>query len=185
MSHKRNKTQRKSPKDMFQSGENATPSHHRKWFLPLAMLACTVILAIFLGLSLSEKPGVETQAVVAATEVTYPISQFSDGKARHFVYQTEEGHEIRYFILKSADGVIRAAFDACDVCWPANKGYFQDGDMMVCRNCGRRFASMRVNEVKGGCNPAPLERSVVGHRLVFKIQDILQGKKYFNFPERG
>jgi uncharacterized membrane protein len=119
------------------------------------------------------------------TEVTYPVTQFADGKARHYSFQTEEGQEIRYFILKSADGVIRAAFDACDVCWPANKGYYQEGDTMVCRNCGRRFASVKVNEVKGGCNPAPLERSVTGHNLVLRVEDILQGKKYFDFTNRG
>jgi uncharacterized membrane protein len=56
---------------------------------------------------------------------------------------------------------------------------------MVCRNCGRQFASVKVNEVKGGCNPAPLYRRVVGDQMVIQIEDILEGKKYFNFAERG
>jgi uncharacterized membrane protein len=81
--------------------------------------------------------------------------------------------------------VIRAAFDACDVCWPSGKGYFQDGDHMVCRNCGRRFVSVKVNEVKGGCNPAPLNRKVEGKDLVIQVADILDGRKYFDFSERG
>ncbi|MEJ2476339.1 MAG: DUF2318 domain-containing protein, partial [Desulfobacterales bacterium] len=92
---------------------------------------------------------------------------------------------IRYFILKSSDGVIRAAFDACDVCWPAGKGYYQDGDVMVCRNCGRRFASVLVNEVQGGCNPAPLKRSLQGERVVIRAQDILEGKQYFDFTGKA
>jgi uncharacterized membrane protein len=92
---------------------------------------------------------------------------------------------VRYFVLKSSDGVLRAAFDACDVCWPENKGYFQRGDYMVCRNCGRKFASIKVNEVKGGCNPAPLERSVVGEKLVIQMKDIELGKRYFNFAGGG
>jgi uncharacterized membrane protein len=119
-----------------------------------------------------------------ASAVTYPITLFDDGQARHYSFKA--GNEtIRYFVLKSADGVVRAAFDACDVCWPAGKGYFQEGDNMVCRNCGRRFASSRINEVKGGCNPAPLNRSVQGEQLVIKIDDILEGKSYFNFSGRG
>lgn len=119
-----------------------------------------------------------------ASTVAYPLNQFDDGKARHFSYQSG-GHTIRYFVLKSYDGVVRAAFDACDVCWPAGKGYYQEGDTMVCRNCGRRFASNRINEVKGGCNPAPLDRSVHDNQLVIRVNDILKGKPYFDFSGRG
>ena len=88
---------------------------------------------------------------------------------------------IRYFVIKSADGVIRAAFDACDVCWPAGKGYYQEGDDMVCRNCGRHFASVMVNEVQGGCNPAPLKRTIQDGQVLLKVEEILAGRTYFNF----
>ncbi len=115
-----------------------------------------------------------------ASKVTYPVSLFDDNKARHYVYKGKDV-TIKYFILKSSDGIIRAAYDACDVCWPAGKGYYQDGDFMVCRNCGRRFASVLVNVVKGGCNPAPLKRRIEGDQLVIYINDILEGKQYFNF----
>lgn len=115
-----------------------------------------------------------------ASKVTYPVSLFDDNKARHYVYKGKDV-TIKYFILKSSDGIIRAAFDACDVCWKAGKGYYQDGDVMVCRNCGRRFASVLVNVVQGGCNPAPLKRNIEGDKLVIYINDILEGKQYFNF----
>ncbi|MBI5896957.1 MAG: DUF2318 domain-containing protein [Desulfobacterales bacterium] len=120
-----------------------------------------------------------------ATQISYPLSLFGDGKARHFEHKTADGLAIRYFILKSADGIVRAAFDACDVCWPENKGYAQDGGVLVCNNCGRRFASDRVNEVQGGCNPAPLTRKIKGDKLVLQVNDILQGKQYFNLGRGG
>ena len=113
-------------------------------------------------------------------EVRINIGDVSDGKAHYYTYK-KEGKTIKFFVVKSPDGVIRAAFDACDVCWPAGKGYFQDGDEMVCRNCGRRFASVLVNEVQGGCNPAPLNRSIEGDQLVIKTEDIMNGQTYFNF----
>lgn len=119
-----------------------------------------------------------------AGDISYPVSLFSDGNARHFDYKAG-GLTIRYFILKSADGIIRAAFDACDVCWPSGKGYYQDGDEMVCRNCGRRFASVLVNEVQGGCNPAPLNRKIRNNQVVINTHDIEQGRTYFNFKEKG
>ena len=124
-------------------------------------------------------------AVAQAKEISYPTSLFSDGKARHFEWETPDGTVIRYFILKSSDGVLRAAFDACDVCWREGKGYVQNGDHMVCVNCGRRFSSVKVNEVKGGCNPAPLHRAVRNGNLILQRKDILDGKRYFNFGERS
>jgi uncharacterized membrane protein len=116
-----------------------------------------------------------------ASQVSLPASLFEDGKARHFQHVAGK-FNIKYFVLKSSDGIIRAAFDACDVCWPAGKGYFQEGDYMVCRNCGRKFASVLVNEVKGGCNPAPLNRRIENGKVVIEVKDILDGRQYFNFP---
>jgi uncharacterized membrane protein len=109
---------------------------------------------------------------------------FDDGKARYFEHK-DGSITIRYFVIKSSDGVIRAAFDACDVCWPAGKGYAQDGDFMVCGNCGQRFKSTQVNEVKGGCNPAPLDRRVENGTVVIQVSDILGGKGYFDFSKKG
>ena len=130
-------------------------------------------------------PAVQAQvsANASATEIAHPVALFEDGNARHFEYNGPAG-KIKYFILKSSDGIIRAAFDACDVCWRAGKGYYQVGDYMICRNCGQKFASVKVNEVKGGCNPSPLTRSVEGGNVVIRINDILEGSQYFNFSGR-
>ena len=141
--------------------------------------------AAFYGTQGGESGIATASAPVASTStiVSFPVSLFEDGKARHYEH-VDGKFNIRYFILKSSDGIIRAAFDACDVCWPAGKGYYQDGDYMVCRNCGRRFASVLVNEVKGGCNPAPLTRGIENENLVIKVNDILNGKQYFDFSKR-
>ena len=156
---------------------------------PLIIFSVCAILILTGGIafySLSgEKASATSQTSInpEATTVAYPAASFNDGIARHYEYQHND-ITLRYFVLKSSDGVIRAAFDACDVCWPAGKGYYQDGDDMVCRNCGRRFASVLVNEVKGGCNPAPLTRGIVGDKLVIQTSDILEGKQYFDFSGR-
>ena len=114
----------------------------------------------------------------------HPETMFMDGIAKFFTHQ-HGNITIKYFVLKSTDGIIRAAFDACDVCWPAGKGYYQDGDHMVCRNCGRRFASMRINEVKGGCNPAPLRRTLKDGQLTIQVKDIEEGQGYFDFSQHS
>lgn len=111
-------------------------------------------------------------------EVILPLKKINDGKAHHYTYKSN-GKEINFFVVMSRDGVIRAAFDACDVCFPAKKGYTQQGDYMICNNCGRKFHSARINVVKGGCNPAPLNRAIKGDNLVIRVDDILSGGGYF------
>ena len=108
-----------------------------------------------------------------------PGAIFADGKARHYVYKHSQSRWIRFFIVKSADGIIRAAFDACDVCFRHKKGYVQTGNMMTCINCGLRFPLDKINVVKGGCNPAPLKRTIKGDYLVIALQDVLSGTRFF------
>ncbi len=110
--------------------------------------------------------------------VKIPLDQINDGQAHYFSYESQ-GKTINFFVVKSNDGTIRAAFDACDVCFPERKGYSQDGDYMICNNCGQKFHSSRINVVKGGCNPAPLRRAVQGRNLVISSADILSGRNYF------
>lgn len=111
-------------------------------------------------------------------EIRLPLSTFDDYQAHFYTYMYN-GRPIEFFVVKSRDGVVRAAFNACDVCYPARKGYHQEGDVMVCNNCGRRFPTNQINIVRGGCNPAPLERAVDGDTLVIRVQNLLAGLVYF------
>lgn len=159
----------------------------KRRLLPVVLTAIcvAVVLAGVLLYPRDNQPS-ESEAAIPAhlnetgSQISYPVDMFNDARAVHFEY-TDGSLKIRYFVLKSSDGVLRAAFDACDVCWPSGKGYFQEGDHMVCRNCGQRFSSLLINQVRGGCNPEPLARSVVGDRLVIRVEDILAGRKYFDF----
>jgi uncharacterized membrane protein len=161
-----------------------TPTNRRMQIIVFATCALLITGGIFFY---NSQTSVKTGPVTAqfstadtSSQVILPAALFTDGKARHFEH-VDGKFTIRYFVLKSSDGIIRAAFDACDVCWPAGKGYYQEGDYMVCRNCGRRFASVLVNEVKGGCNPAPLNRTFKDGKVIIQVKDILEGKQFFNF----
>lgn len=120
------------------------------------------------------------QEVEAASGVVkIPVAQVNDGKAHFYSYKSSSGKTLKFFVLKSSDGVIRAAFDACDVCFPEKKGYRQEGDYMVCNNCGQRFPSVSVNVITGGCNPSALNRTVSGDNVAINAADIESGVKYF------
>ena len=110
-----------------------------------------------------------------------PVKKINDGKAHYFQATAKDGIDVKFFVVKSADGIIRAAVDACDVCYRSGKGYIQEGNVMICTNCGRRFATDRINEVKGGCNPAPLTREIQGKNLVISMADINENSWYCKF----
>ncbi len=123
---------------------------------------------------------------VPATEIqptngvfAVPEASLQDGKAKHFQYKASPNLWIRFFVVKSVDGQIRAAFDACDVCFSAKKGYVQQGANMVCINCGLKFRTDRINEVKGGCNPSPLGRKVQNGQVLISQQDVMSGARLF------
>jgi hypothetical protein len=111
-------------------------------------------------------------------QVRLALATFDDYKAHYYTYM-HEGKPIEFFVLKSKDGTVRAAFNACDVCYLSKKGYTQDGDYVICNNCGRRFPANEINVVHGGCNPSGLERTVEGDTLVIQVKDIIGGAGYF------
>ena len=141
-------------------------------------LIVLILVAGFSGWLLSSSDAGSAALKSVAGEVRIDLATVSDGQAHYFTFATSKG-DIKFFVVKSIDGEMRAAFDACDVCFREKKGYRQEGDFMVCNNCGQKFRTDLVNEVKGGCNPAPLQRRVDGKQLVMAEADIVSGMMYF------
>jgi len=180
-------------KDKYAAKRAAVLGGKKKSLVPFLLMAACAVLVIgggvfFTGQSTDQAASIaqsfQPQAA-QANELTYPVVEFDDGTARFFEHKTADGLAIRFFVLKSSDGAIRSAFDACDSCWPAGKGYRQDGDEMVCQNCRMRFASVKVMEVKGGCNPSPLPNQLKNGQVVIRIQDIEAGRGYFDHRKEG
>ena len=153
-------------------------------------LTLTAILLVLIALVLSNCSSSATSGsnsggliTPANGKIEIPVAGISDGKAHHFQVKSDDGTMVTFFVLKSADGVLRAAIDACDVCYRSGLGYYQEGDNMVCKNCGQKFASNKINEIKGGCNPAPLNRTVDGDKLVIQMKDINMNSWYMKYRQ--
>lgn len=104
------------------------------------------------------------------------------GTRASYFQQNIDGVTIKYFTLKGSDGQIHTAFDACDVCYREKKGYEQQGDDMVCRNCGNKYASNGIGTENqgGGCWPGYLETSTASSNLVITKASLARGKYYFS-----
>lgn len=61
------------------------------------------------------------------------------------------------FAVKAKDGTIRTALNTCQVCYASGRGYYiQEGDTLVCQNCGNVFDVDQIEKVRNGCNPVPV-----------------------------
>ena len=110
--------------------------------------------------------------------VAVNVSPLKPGQSKH--YQYKEGKTvIRFFVVRDNQGTVRAALDACEECWKADKGYKLEGQAMLCVNCGQKFALSRIGFVSGGCNPHPVDFRMDGENLTVTSQELLAGGRYF------
>jgi len=154
---------------------------HTRLHIIGAAVALVIVAAVALYVTVGRNgTGAEAASTTTASggDVKIALADVGDGKARFYSYDAG-GTQVKYFVLKSSDGVVRAAFDACDVCYAQKKGYHQEGDEMVCNNCGRRFPSTKINVLEGGCNPSPLDRTKASGQLVIAASDLQAGVQYF------
>ena len=170
-------TVRQEKRAQFEEPRSRTAMH--LLLAGIALVVVAIAAVVIVSARGADGPAVAAAPVAASGDaVRIPVAEISDGQA-HFYSYDAGGTAVKYFVMQSKDGEYRAAFDACDVCYPNKKGYKQQGDVMVCNNCGQQFDSSKINELKGGCNPSPIDRKVEGEELVLRTDDLQAGVQYF------
>ncbi|MBR9682676.1 MAG: DUF2318 domain-containing protein [Candidatus Aenigmarchaeota archaeon] len=117
---------------------------------------------------------------IAGGSYTIPLSDIS-GTAKFYEHQSG-GTTITFFVVKASDGTIKTGFDACDVCYSTKKGYRQEGEYMVCNNCGNKYPIVELgteNKRPGGCWPGYLPSRIEGENIVIQNSDLEEGKWRF------
>ena len=107
---------------------------------------------------------IATTAVDSAESVTsikkdgylaIPIAGLS--QTASFYKADLDGTEVELVALKDSKGNLRTAFNACQVCYSSGRGYYrQEGEYLVCQNCGNSFTMDQVGEISRGCDPWPI-----------------------------
>lgn len=68
-----------------------------------------------------------------------------------------DGTEMEVMAVRNSSGNIRTAFNTCQICYSSGRGYYQqEGNDLVCQNCGNSFTTDQVGLESGGCNPVPI-----------------------------
>lgn len=93
-----------------------------------------------------------SQVEVSAKQIT--------NQAQFFNTTLPSGKVVYYFIVKDQNGIYHAAANACQVCFGNRKGFSQEGQDIVCNNCGKRYPLEKIATEKGGCNPGPINPNI-------------------------
>ncbi len=114
-------------------------------------------------------------------EIKLNASIFDDNQARFYNVKMSDGKKIYFFVVKDKNGIYRAAANACAVCFKTYKGFRQEGDMIVCNNCGNRYPIEKIATEKGGCNPGPISPNleVRNGEIVIEQADLEQASNLF------
>lgn len=108
--------------------------------------------------------------------VSIELSALDDGKLHRYGYGS--GNRIvRFLAIKTADGKIHTALDACEICGAF--GYLQDGPNLICLNCVAEINPLTVGQA-GGCNPVPLDAEVSATLL--KVRASALDHEAYRFP---
>jgi uncharacterized membrane protein len=118
---------------------------------------------------------------VKDADIVIPISSVSEDAA--FYPAEMKGTKLEVIAVKASDGSIRTAFNTCQVCFSSGRGYYeQEGDELICQNCGNRFRMDDVEVTRGGCNPVPITeefKSIDGENIIISKDYLTQATIIF------
>lgn len=129
----------------------AAQKTHKKTFVLLSVIAIVIISFIIVkfGLSGADEAGaVSGDLRILKSEVSETV--------KFYPYKAGKTN-MEVLAVKASDGTIRTAFNTCQICFASGRGYYkQQGDELICQNCGNRFQLDQIKKIKGGCNPVPI-----------------------------
>ncbi len=103
------------------------------------------------------------------------VSELAQGQLNLYTYLGSEA-DVTFMVIKRDENDIAVALNACGICPP--RGYHQEGGVLVCDNCNAPINIETVG-MPGGCNPIPLEASLVNGEALIAASDLLGAQAVF------
>ncbi|MDY2984933.1 MAG: Fe-S-containing protein [Synergistes jonesii] len=161
--------------------EKARLRNCRRWSWSLLVWGVAVIFVVVVLHYLDTRPPAEVTPEGYALEngvITIPLEQVSDGHLHKFSYETPNGYEVRFLVVKKPIGMAYGlGLDACEICGIA--GYYERGEEeIVCRRCD---VVMNKNTIgfHGGCNPIPFPYEIRESNIFINVKDLEANEKRF------
>jgi len=150
----------------------------RFWKISASAVSLVVILLISTEFIYSRaaqavSPAVPVSVVNGVARI--PTSDLADHKMHRYVVSAGGAQGRLIAVLDDTDSV-RVGLDACEIC--GNKGYYQDGKNVICRNCAAAIYIPTIGLV-GGCNPVHINFVVEKGAVTFSEGDLAAEAKFF------
>jgi uncharacterized membrane protein len=140
----------------------------RRWSFAAAILCVLVVVSLAAEFAYTQAMNAQTPAkmlTAQGNQVRIPLSDLTDSSL-HFYNADVNGTAIRFLVIHQINGNYATALDACQICGRA--GYRQDGQNIVCRNCGASIYAPSIGD-RGGCNPIPVKSHIDAGELVVDL----------------
>ena len=150
----------------------------RFWKISASAVSLAVILLIsteFIYSRVTQAPEPSVPIVMVNGVARIPTSDLADHKLHHYVISAG-GAQVKLIAILDDTDSVRVGLDACEIC--GNKGYYQDGKNVICRNCAAAIYVPTIGLV-GGCNPVHVSFVVEGGAVTFSENALAAGAKYF------
>ncbi len=140
----------------------------RRWSFAAAILCSLVVVSLAAEFAYARAMNAPSPGKMLAVEnnhVHIPLSELTDSSL-HFYTADVNGTVIRFLVIHQTNGDYATALDACQICGRA--GYRQEGQNIICRNCGASIYVPSIGD-HGGCNPIPVKSSVAGGEVIVDL----------------
>jgi high-affinity iron transporter len=143
----------------------------RRWSFAAATLCVLVVVSLAAEFAYSRALAAPAPARVLTPEnnqVRIPLSELTDASL-HFYAVDSGGTNMRFLVVHQTNGNYAVALDACQICgW---SGYRQQGQNVICRNCGATIYIPSIGE-HGGCNPVPVKSTVEQGEVIVDLSTL-------------
>jgi high-affinity iron transporter len=140
----------------------------RRWSFAAAILCIAVVISFagdYVYGRVAAAPSPARTLIAQDNLVRIPLSDLTDSSL-HFYTADVDGSAIRFLVIHKLNGDYAAALDACQICGTA--GYRQEGQSVICRNCGAAIYIPSIGQ-SGGCNPISVKSRVEGGEVIVDL----------------
>ncbi len=160
------------PEARLVRAERARETTRRRWTGLVALAVVGFLATAFVHGARTPDLAPAASLVLQDGVARLDAAPLSDGHLHFYQVALPDG-PVRFFAIQVGDR-IQTCFDACEIC--GDKGYYEDGTALVCRNCISPIARGTLGR-PGGCNPIPLPHRLAsgaqGRVLEIQEQDLM------------
>jgi high-affinity iron transporter len=140
----------------------------RRWSFAAAILCIAVVISFagdYVYGRVAAAPSPARTLIARDNLVRIPLSDLTDSSL-HFYTADVDGSVTRFLVIHKLNGDYAVALDACQICGTA--GYRQEGQSVICRNCGAAIYIPSIGQ-SGGCNPISVKSRVEGGEVIVDL----------------